>query len=149
MTTTKTRTKSPKVMGKITKLQLWEFLARKANLSAEALDILRHCQIRKIIAKQAPLDPSWAEACGFIDLVLKAQKEGYKIVTWCGHNQEILVAGYRPEQVIIQEGTPTLSCRCGHNGAILGERVARCMVEEDYMPNCTKCRSKMRVTYRK
>jgi hypothetical protein len=68
----------------VTKLYLWEFLVRKKGTCIpNDMAVLTRCKLKKIIVKQAPLDPTWSEAFELVDRVLEAQKEGYKIAKWC------------------------------------------------------------------
>lgn len=87
---------------------------------------------------------------GVVHDVLEAQKEGYKIAYWYGHDAEVLVVAYRPDQLRVQEGVPALRCKvCNQSEkqyglARLGEQTAFYMRKHPL--NC-QCGAQMEIVY--
>lgn len=90
----------------VTKRQLFAVLSDNMDddeVLHAILDELDGCDIRTIYADAALDNLPADEVLSIVDGLLDAQCRGYLISAWCGDGGELLVVGYRADELTIVE----------------------------------------------
>ena len=89
----------------LSKRDLWAVLSDNCDDMDDVYDKVDACDTRTIIASSDVVPTSYdlSDVVDVVDDVLKAQRQGYKIVTWFGAGGESLVAGVKPSEMVVTE----------------------------------------------